>query len=111
MFSKLPIETDGGVLRGVALAPMAVSPELERQGIGSALVKRGIELCRDRAYVVVVVLGDPAYYSRFGFSAERATRLRSPYSGEALMALELTPGVLKEGVGVLRYSDAFSLAE
>ena len=46
MFSKLPIETDGEVLRGAALAPMALRPELQRQGIGSALVKRGIQLCR-----------------------------------------------------------------
>ena len=111
MFSKLPIETDGGVLRGAALAPMAVRPELQRQGIGSALAKRGIELCQDRGYVVIVVLGDPAYYSRFGFSSERAKRLRGPYYGEALMALELTRGVLKNGTGGLNYPDAFSLVE
>ncbi len=111
MFSKLPIETDGEILRGAALAPMAVRPDLQRQGIGSALLKRGIELCRDRGYVVIVVLGEPAYYSRFGFSAERAKRLRSPYSGESLMALELTPGVLKDGTGSLIYPDAFSLVE
>ena len=111
MFSKLPIETDGEVLRGAALAPMALRPELQRQGIGSALVKRGIQLCRDRGYVVIVVLGDPAYYSRFGFSAERAKRLRGPYSGDALMALELTRGVLKNGTGALRYPDAFRLVE
>ena len=54
MFSKLPIEMDAEVLRGAALAPMAVRPELQHQGIGSALVKRGIEalpgprLCSDR---------------------------------------------------------------
>ena len=52
MFSKLPIETDGDVLCGAALAPMAVRPDLQRQGIGSALVKRGIQLCRDRGYAV-----------------------------------------------------------
>ena len=111
MFSKLPIETDGEILRGAALAPMAARPDLQRQGIGAALVKRGIEVCRDRGYVVIVVLGDPVYYARFGFSAERATRLRCPYSGEALMALELTEGVLKNGTGSLVYPDAFSLVE
>ena len=111
MFSNLPIETDGEVLRGAALAPMAVRPGLQRQGVGSALVKRGIQLCRDCGYVVIVVLGDPAYYSRFGFSGERAKRLRGPYSGEALMALELTQGVLKNGMGALRYPDAFRLVE
>lgn len=111
MFSKLPIEMDGDVLRGTALAPMAVKPNLQRQGIGSALVKRGIEICRERGYAVIVVLGDPVYYSRFGFSAERAKRLRGPYSGEALMALDLSEGVLKNGTGDLNYPDAFSLVE
>ena len=111
MLNKLPIETDGEVLRGAALAPMAVRPDRQRQGIGAALLKRGVQLCQNRGYTVIVVLGDPAYYARFGFSSERAKRLRCPYSGEALMALELTEGVLKDGVGDLIYPDAFSLVE
>ena len=60
---------------------------------------------------MIVVLGEPTYYSGFGFSQERAKRLRSPYSSEALMALELTQGVLKRGTGELNYPDAFSLVE
>ena len=60
---------------------------------------------------MIVVLGEPTYYSRFGFSQERAKRLRGPYSGEALMALELSQGVLKNGTGDLNYPDAFSLVE
>jgi len=111
LFSELLIETDRGLLRAASLAPMAVRPERQRRGIGSALVLRGLEVCRARGYSVGVVVGHPAYYPRFGFSAERARNLRSPFSGEAFMALELTPGALEGVVGTVRYPEAFGLAE
>lgn len=110
LFSELPIETDRGVLRAASLAPMAVRPERQRRGIGSALVLRGLEVCRERGYSIVVVVGHPNYYPRFGFSAERARNLRSPFAGEAFMALELTPGALEDVVGTVRYPEAFGLA-
>ena len=110
LFSELPIETDRGVRRGTALAPMAVRPGRQRGGIGSALVRRGLELCRERGVEIVVVVGHPEYYPRFGFSAELAKRLKAPFSGEAFMALELAPGALAEGVtGTVRYAKAFAL--
>src|SRR5437899_584220 len=61
MFSGLSIETDRGVLHAASLAPMAVLPKLQRQGIGSALVRRGLELCRERGKSIVVVVGHPEY--------------------------------------------------
>ncbi len=109
LFSPLPITTDHGVVAAAALAPLAVVPARQRQGIGSALVRRGLEVCCERGRAAVIVLGHPAYYPRFGFSAELARAVRAPYSGEAFMALELTPGALTSGPGTARYPDAFAL--
>src|SRR5262245_33560783 len=89
LFSDLPIVAAAGTIPALALAPMAVLPEYQRQGIGSALVRQGLEVCRQRGHRVVIVVGHPHFYPRFGFSAARAAALESPFSGEAFMALEL----------------------
>ncbi|MBK5293497.1 MAG: N-acetyltransferase [Acidobacteriia bacterium] len=109
LFSDLPIEAEGGMVRAAGLAPMAVAPQLQRQGIGSALVRRGLDVCRERGISIVIVVGHPAYYPRFGFSSEAAKNLRAPFSGEAFMALELEPGALRGVRGTVRYPAAFGL--
>lgn len=111
LFSDLPIDTDTGIIPAVALAPMAVVPDLQRRGIGSALVRRGLDLCRERGKTAVVVLGHPGFYPRFGFSADLARSLRAPYAGDAFMALELVPGALASRSGTVRYPEAFRLAD
>ncbi len=89
---------------------MAVRPDLQRRGIGSALVRRGIEACGERGLSAIVVLGHPEYYPRFGFSPV-AGRLRDPFSaGDAFMALELVPDALT-APGTVRYAPAFGLPE
>lgn len=107
LFSELPIETDSKVIRGAALAPMSVIPSRQRQGIGSSLVRAGLEQCGNRGVEVVIVLGHLNYYPRFGFSPEKAKCLRSRYSGAHFMALELVPRVLDGVVGTVRYPSAF----
>lgn len=111
LFSVLPIETGQGVIRAASLAPMAVLPEVQRTGIGSALVRRGLDVCRERGFPIVLVVGHPDYYPRFGFSAEKARALESAYAGEAFQALELAPGALDGVQGRVRYPEAFSLVE
>ena len=106
-FSSLPIDTSRGVIEALALAPLAVIPEHQRQGIGSLLVAEGLTVCREASHGVVIVLGHPEFYTRFGFSSELAGRLVSPYSGEAFMALELVPGVLDGIRGAVRYPPPF----
>jgi putative acetyltransferase len=108
LFSRLPIETADGIIRGAALAPLAVMPERQGRGIGSALVRRGLELCRERGLPAVVVLGDPVYYCRFGFRAKTAAGLQTPWSGPYLMAIELVTGALGDGQGVAHYPAAFA---
>jgi putative acetyltransferase len=85
LFSDLPIRTSTEVVPALALAPMAVLPEHQRHGVGSALVRRGLELCREQGHRIVVVLGHPDYYPRFGFSSERALPLEAPFPREAFM--------------------------
>lgn len=111
LFSKLGLQCDdGATIRAVALAPVAVRPEHQRRGIGAALIRHGLALCRARGVSAVIVLGHPDYYPRFGFSANKARSLRAPFSGDAFMALDLTPGVLENRSARLRYAAAFGLA-
>jgi putative acetyltransferase len=107
LFSRLPIQTATGVIDAVALAPMAVVPGRQRQGIGSALVREGLRACREQGERIAIVLGHPEFYPRFGFSPELARRLRSPYSGPAFMAIALEPGALDGVEGEVRYPSAF----
>src|SRR5829696_3602658 len=72
LFSMLPTEMDGRTIRAAALAPMAVQPDLQNQGIGSKLLEEGLKAVRKRGFEAVIVLGHPAYYPRFGFSADLA---------------------------------------
>lgn len=107
VFSHLPVwSADGRMAQAAALAPLAVLPQHRRAGIGSALVRLGLEACARQGVAGAVVLGDPRFYARFGFSAALAQKLRSPYSGDAFMALEFAPGALCEGEA--RYPRAFA---
>lgn len=91
-----------------ALAPLAVRPGLQRTGVGSALTRASLEQAREFGAHGIIVLGHPAYYPRFGFSAETAANVRSIYAGEpAFMALALEPGAFEAPVSV-SYPDAFS---
>jgi putative acetyltransferase len=108
LFSHLPIITEAGTIPALALAPMAVLPELQNQGVGSALVRRGLEVCTEQGHRIVVVLGHPHFYQRFGFSSKLAARLESPYSGETFMAVELVPGALDGVIGKVMYPPPFA---
>ena len=108
LFSRLPIVASAREIAGAALAPVAVLPRFQRLGVGSALVRSGLRRCAESGCEAVVVLGHPAYYPRFGFSAALAERLDAPFSGAAFMALELVPGALAGG-GAVRYAAAFGV--
>ena len=107
LFSDLPIVTPEETLPALSLAPMAVIPSHQRRGIGSMLVREGLRACRDAGHQIVIVLGHPEFYPRFGFSAKLAERLKSPFSGPAFMVLELVPGALVGIEGEVRYPPPF----
>jgi putative acetyltransferase len=108
LFSDLPIVTEAGIVPALALAPMAVLPECQNQGVGSALVRRGLEVCKEQGHRIVVVLGHPQFYPRFGFSSKLASALASPFGGgDSWMALELVPGALADVRGRVEYPPPF----
>lgn len=112
LFSQLSIVTKVGTVVALSLAPMAVLPSHQRRGIGSRLVEAGLDACRERGHKIVLVLGHPDFYPRFGFSAELARPLESPFrGGEAWMALELVPDALEGVEGRVEFSQPFSAFE
>lgn len=112
LFSPVTIEMTDGRIEVLSLAPMAVLPEYQRTGVGTALVEAGIKACRETPYKSVVVLGHPEFYRRFGFSPELTKTLKSPFGeGEAWMALELVPGALDGIAGTVVYPPPFRLFE
>ena len=109
LFSRMWIEATAGLVPAAALAPVAVSPPHQRQGIGGGLIRYGLDTLRGAGERIVIVLGHPEYYPRFGFSSELAAPLESPFPREAYMALELVPGALAGVRGPVRYAKAFGL--
>lgn len=97
-------------LKIMGLAPMAVQPAEQRRGIGSALVRAGLERCRQRGCGAVVVLGHPEYYPRFDFLPASRFDIGCEYEvpDEVFMALEVEPGFLRGKSGTIRYHAAFA---
>jgi putative acetyltransferase len=93
----------------MGLAPMSVAPECQRQGLGSALVREGLERCREINCGAIVVLGHPEYYPRFGFVPASKFEIDSEYDvpDEVFMAQELVPGVLRGKTGRIKYHPVF----
>ena len=92
--------------RALALAPVSMLPERQRSGIGSALIRAGLARAQAGGWEGVFVLGEPAFYRRFGFDPALAEGFRSPYSGPYLMALALA-GKLPAASGAIAYAPAF----
>lgn len=105
-FSHLSI--DGfPLVKGCALAPLAVAPSYQGQGVGTMLVEQGLKRMGQMGFDIAVVLGDPGYYGRFGFTAQLARSLKTPYDGPYLQALALSDKG-KEVQGPISYARAFA---
>ena len=116
---SLVVECGGGVVGHVllsrlisppdalALAPLAALPNRQRRGVGSALVRAALARARAGGWAAVFVLGDPAFYGRFGFEAEAARGYASQHAGEYFMAVRLGPAPLP-GAGVVIYPAPFA---
>ena len=94
---------------GLGLAPLAVASGHRRKGIGAALVETGIARSARAGIGFLVVLGEPHYYGRFGFVRARDHGVTNEYGAvEEFMVLELRPGAVPSGGGLVRYAPEFA---
>lgn len=111
LFTPVRLATDTGeTINGMGLAPLAVHPEYQNQGIGSILCEAGVEEMKDKGVPFVVVLGHSAYYHRFGFEPASKYDLRCAYEDvptEASMIKVFQPQVLEGLSGVIYYRQEF----
>jgi len=109
LFSPVSLTPGGEGLQLLGLAPMAVAPQHQGSGIGSALVRDGLIEAARLGWDAVVVLGHAHYYPRFGFSPASRFGLKSVYnvSDDVFMAIELKPDCLKGRTGTIYYADEF----
>ena len=108
-FSPVSIESEDSTSSALGLAPMAVLPQYQRQGIGAQLIREGLRECQRMGCNVVVVLGHPEYYPRFGFIPASQKGLRSEFTvpDEVFMVAELEPGALDGRRGLVKYRPEF----
>ena len=108
-----PVKLDGSSANGMGLAPMAVDPSHQRRGIGSRLVRHGLEHLRASGCPFVIVLGHPDYYPRFGFERASRYRIYSQWDGvpdEAFMIIVFDQGTIPETGGIAWYRSEFDEA-
>jgi putative acetyltransferase len=109
-FSPVELAGDTSGLRIMGLGPMAVHPKFQNKGIGSSLIKAGIERCKSEGVDIIVVLGHPNYYPRFGFEPSIKYGIKSEYEvpDDVFMVLGLNNYALKNKQGTIKYNKAFN---
>ena len=109
LFSPVTVESDCSSFEAISLAPMAVLPKYQYQGIGSQLVRVGLEECRRLGHEIVVVLGHSDYYPRFGFIPAKPKGIDCEFEApdEAWMVLELQEGALTGRSGTVKFQPEF----
>ncbi|WP_413112957.1 GNAT family N-acetyltransferase [Thaumasiovibrio sp. DFM-14] len=105
-----PLQVDGEESNWQGLAPLAVSPEYQGQGVASALMRESFASLSELGYPVVAVLGDPKHYRSMGFETASAHGFscRWPVPDDCFMICELNAGELKQRQGRIEYSDEFN---
>lgn len=109
LLTENKIVNENQEMRALSLAPVAVHPDFQSQGIGSQLIREGIKRARAAGYQAMIVLGHPTYYPRFGFKPAHLWQIKAPFDvpHEAFMALELTPDALENQTGTVQYPTEF----
>jgi putative acetyltransferase len=110
LFSPVTIGAGPDALHAQGMGPVAVLPERQKEGIGSRLIRAGLEECRQANVPAVVVLGNPKYYARFGFGPARRFGIRFPDANvpeDAFQVIELRRGALEGHPGDVIYQPEF----
>ena len=109
IFSPVTIESGNTSFAALGLGPMAVLSSYQRKGVGSQLVREGLQECRRLGHEIVVVLGHPDYYPRFGFIPARPRGIKCEFEvpDEARMILELDEGILAGRTGTVKFQPEF----
>ena len=111
LFSPVTVKGEEQTLHGMGLAPMAVHPEHQSQGIGSQLIRHGLAILGGQGCPFIIVLGHPDYYPRFGFERASHYHMRSQWPDvpdEAFMLLLLDRSLADRLSGVCYYRDEFN---
>ena len=113
LFTKIKIKNDSGnEYNSLALAPIAVAPEFQKQGIGSQLIKQGLALSKRLGHQSIIVLGHEHYYPKFGFVPAANWNIKAPFDvpSNVFMGIELKENGLKNVRGTVQYPREFNLA-
>lgn len=111
LFTKIQIlDINGNSHQSLALAPMAVAPKFQKSGIGSLLIRKGIETAKILDYQSVIVLGHEHFYPKFGFIPAAKWNIKAPFDvpPEVFMAMELENGALQNVTGTVVYPGEFT---
>jgi len=108
LFSKIKI-VGNSIFETLALAPMAVIPAFQKQGIGSKLIKKGMAKAKELGFDSIIVMGHKDYYPKFGFKRASTWNIKCPFKvpDEAFMAIELTKKALEGKAGIVNYPHEF----
>ena len=106
-----PVFLDSNIkIKMMGLAPLAILPTYQNRGIGTLLVRKGLDVCVQKKIQSIVVLGDPNFYSRFGFESSVNYSIRSDFNvnPEVFQIKELKKGVFQGFAGIVKYHDRFN---
>ena len=108
MLSRMNVSAASRPYRALGLGPVGVLPGCRGSGVGSELIRSALAIAEALGEEMVFVLGEPDYYSRFGFSAEAAAPFVSPYAGPYFMARWLRAAAGPAAAGKADYAPAFA---
>lgn len=109
LLSKIKIVNQEHAVESLALAPVSVLPDYQKEGIGKRLMHEALNKAKELGYKSIVVMGHPEYYPKFGFKRASFWDIKAPFEvpDEAFMALELEQHALDNVSGVVEYPSVF----
>ena len=110
LFFPVSIANTTGLVPALSLAPLGIQTAFQRKGVGSSLTRHGLSECTRLGHRIVICVGHPEFYRRFGFGPARVSGLELPFPApdEVFMVREMIPDALKGIRGLVQYPEIFS---